>query len=414
METAAIVGVRLKNDSSRDTSMAELERLCATAGCRVVKTYLVRVEKFNPATFIGQGKAQEISLFAAENKLDAVIFNDEISPAQQNNLEEIIPAKIIDRTRLILDIFAQRARTKEGELQVELAQLNYLLPRLSGRGAAMMQQQGGIGMRGPGERKLEYDRRRLRTRISKLEGEIEAVKKERQIRRARRGEVPLPQIAIAGYTNAGKSTLLNALTRQNAAYADDKLFATLDPVTRRVKLPGGLNVLFTDTVGFIQKLPHSLVSAFRATLEEVKFADIILHLIDSSSRDMEAQSETVHKIINELEVKDIPVIDAYNKIDTLGAVKLKAMQNRFKDGVFISAVKGGGFDKLFTAIEAALSIKWQRRQINFAPGQEHLLHIIYERALVLTRKDSGAGIKLDALITEGNYKSILDMLKRAG
>ena len=354
METAAIVGVHLKSDFSRDTSVAELERLCATAGCRVVKIYLVRVEKFNPATFIGRGKAQEIAEFVAENKLDAVIFNDEISPAQQNHLEEIIPAKIIDRTRLILDIFAQRARTKEGELQVELAQLNYLLPRLSGRGAAMMQQQGGIGMRGPGERKLEYDRRRLRARIAKLDKEIEAVKKGRQIRRARRGSAPMPQIAIAGYTNTGKSTLLNALMRQNAAYADDKLFATLDPLTRRVRLPSGVTVLFTDTVGFIQKLPHSLVSAFRATMEEVKFADIILHFIDASSADMETQSSAMHKIINELQIKDIPVIDVYNKTDMLGIIKLKAMQNRFNDGVFISAARREGFDKLFKAVEAAL------------------------------------------------------------
>ncbi|MBR3899271.1 MAG: GTPase HflX, partial [Elusimicrobiaceae bacterium] len=228
-------------------------------------------------------------------------------------------------------------RTQEGKLQVELAQLNYLLPRLSGRGSAMMQQKGGIGMRGPGERKLEYDRRRLRARISRLEQEIEQVKKERSLRREKRQRVPLPQIALIGYTNAGKSTLLNALTQEKAVYADDKLFATLDPTTRRVPMKGGGQMLFTDTVGFIQKLPHSLVSAFRATLEETAFADVLLHIHDASSPQREEQARVVHKIVTDLHAAELPIIDVFNKADLLSEVQLQLLKNQYPSALFTSA-----------------------------------------------------------------------------
>ena len=253
MEKVILVGVTLKTDIQTTSSLEELHRLAHTAGGEVAGVFRVRVNAFHPATLIGSGKMEEIAEQTRLLEAQTVIFDDEITPAQQKNLEKVISAKVIDRTRLILDIFAQRARTQEGKLQVELAQLKYLLPRLGGQGTALMQQKGGIGLRGPGETKLEYDKRRLRLRISKLEKEIEQVKKERSLRRERRGEIPLPQIAIVGYTNAGKSTLLNALTRQSAVYADDKLFATLDPTTRRVKMPAGGEMLFTDTVGIIQK-----------------------------------------------------------------------------------------------------------------------------------------------------------------
>lgn len=411
MERAATVSVKLKSDYTKDTSVEELERLCSTAGCEVLAEFAVRVEKYNPATFIGIGKAEEIAEFVKANDIDAVIFNDEISPAQQNNLEEMIPCKIIDRTRLILDIFAQRARTKEGELQVELAQLNYMLPRLSGKGVAMMQQKGGIGMRGPGERKLEYDRRRVRQKISKLETELDSVKNERMVRRAKRGEVPLPQVAIAGYTNAGKSTLLNSLTNEIAAYADDKLFATLDPTTRRVKIPSGINVLFTDTVGFIQKLPHSLVSAFRATMEETKFADVILHILDASDDDIDTHSATVHGIINELKIVDVPIIDVFNKIDALGPVKLAALKRRFKDAVFISAKSGKGFAELFEKIQDSIESKWKTRLFKLPHAKAGLLPIIYGRTLVLNREDSPDGfIIIEAMATEGNYRAVKEKI----
>ncbi|MDR0952571.1 MAG: GTPase HflX [Elusimicrobiota bacterium] len=411
MERTILVGVKLKTDFSKDTSLDELVRLCNTAGGEVISVYNVRVEKFNAAYFIGKGKTQEIAQEVLEEDIDAVIFNDEITPAQQKNLEEIIPCKIIDRTRLILDIFAQRARTKEGELQVELAQLNYLLPRLSGKGSAMMQQKGGIGMRGPGERKLECDRRRIRQKIAKLEGEIEAVQKERKVRRARRGEIPLPQVAIAGYTNAGKSTLLNALTNYEAAYADDKLFATLDPTTRRVKLPNGAYILFTDTVGFIQKLPHSLVSAFRATLEETKFADVILHLIDASSDDIEAHSTTVHSIINELEASPISMLDVFNKIDSLTPQKLAALRRRFKDAVFISAATGEGFGELFKKVNQIISRKWKEHRLKIPQSKANLLPLLYSRALITGRKDNAQDILIKFLATDGNFKAILKKLE---
>ena len=309
MERVILVAVCLKNQPFNEESLAELKRLAHTAGAEVLNVWRVRVQAFNAAGFIGSGKTEEIAQDVRLRQAQAVIFDDEISPAQQKNLEKVIPAKVIDRTRLILDIFAQRARTQEGKLQVELAQLKYLLPRLGGQGTALMQQKGGIGLRGPGETKLEYDKRRLRLRISKLEKEIEQVKKERSLRRQRRGQIPLPQIAIVGYTNAGKSTLLNALTRRPAVYADDKLFATLDPTTRRVHMPAGGEMLFTDTVGFIQKLPHSLVSSFRATLEETTFADVILHVQDASSPHRAEQASTVRRIITELGAQTTPIIE---------------------------------------------------------------------------------------------------------
>ncbi|MCX5783438.1 MAG: GTPase HflX, partial [Elusimicrobia bacterium] len=258
-------------------SLDELRRLCETAGGAVLSCVNARVENFNPALLIGKGKADEIAALARENSAKTVIFDEELSPAQQRNLEEIIPAKIIDRTRLILDIFARRAHTREGVIQVEHAQLSYMLPRLTGRGTAMMQQTGGIGTRGPGERQIEYDRRRIKDRLSRLKKEIDLIRRERQIRKKNRDKIPMTQIAIAGYTNAGKSTLLNFLTKGKAGvYVDDKLFATLDPTTRRVYMPGGKVALFTDTVGFIQKLPHSLVAAFRSTLEEIAQTNAII------------------------------------------------------------------------------------------------------------------------------------------
>ena len=411
MERAVIVGVKLKSDWQKDTSLEELVRLCSTAGAQVEEIFFVKVQAFNPAYFIGQGKAEEIALYVKENDIDCVVFNEEITPAQQNNLEELIPCKIIDRTRLILDIFALRARTKEGELQVELAQLNYILPRLTGKGASMMQQKGGIGMRGPGERKLEYDKRRIRQKIARLETQIEAVKKERAVRRAKRGEIPLPQIAIAGYTNAGKSTLLNALTKEESTYADDKLFATLDPTTRRVRLPSGITVLFTDTVGFIQKLPHSLVSAFRATMEETKFADIILHLADASSEDMQTHSETVHSVINGLNAQNAPLLDVFNKSDALPQPKLNALKNRFKDGIFISAATGEGIKDLLIKIEETIAHKWRIHTVNLPAAKVKLLPFIYARTLVCSRKDTARGITLKIMATHGNYKAVLSKLE---
>lgn len=412
METVLLVGVRLKTDPPDQTSLEELKRLMHTAGGGVARVFQVRVNAYQAATLIGRGKMEEIAQEARLLKADTVIFDDEISPAQQKNLEEVIPAKVIDRTRLILDIFAQRARTQEGKLQVELAQLKYLLPRLGGKGTALMQQKGGIGLRGPGETKLEYDKRRLRLRISKLEKEIEQVKKERGLRRERRTQIPLPQIAIVGYTNAGKSTLLNALTKQTAVYADDKLFATLDPTTRRVRMPAGGEMLFTDTVGFIQKLPHSLVSSFRATLEETTFADVILHVQDAASPHAQEQAATVRKIITELGAQDTPVIDVFNKTDLLSPARRALLQAQHPEALLVSAGQKMGLTELLEKVEEAVARKWKLRRLTLSPAQLGLLGLVYEKSLVIGRQEKPSGaLELSLLATDGNYQSILKKLQ---
>lgn len=411
MENVILAGVTLKTAPYDTSSLEELKRLAHTAGGTVVHTFQIRVQAFNSATLIGSGKMEEIAETVRLTNAQTVIFDDEISPAQQKNLEEVIPAKVIDRTRLILDIFAQRARTQEGKLQVELAQLKYLLPRLGGQGTALMQQKGGIGLRGPGETKLEYDKRRLRLRISKLEKEIEQVKKERGLRRERRTQIPLPQIAIVGYTNAGKSTLLNVLTRQNAVYADDKLFATLDPTTRRVHMPAGGEMLFTDTVGFIQKLPHSLVSSFRATLEETSFADVILHVHDASSPHRNAQAETVRQIITDLGAQTIPVIDVFNKIDLLSPARLALLQAQNPQGSFISAGNKLGLTELLEQVEENVARRWKLRRLTLEPKARGLIGFIYGKALVTGQQELPSGaLELTLMATDGNYHSILKKL----
>ncbi len=412
MERVLLVSVCLKNQHTNEESLEELRRLAHTAGAEVVNIWRVRVQAFSAAALIGSGKMEEIAQDVRLTQAQAVIFDDEISPAQQKNLEKVIPAKVIDRTRLILDIFAQRARTQEGKLQVELAQLKYLLPRLGGQGTALMQQKGGIGLRGPGETKLEYDKRRLRLRISKLEKEIDQVKKERSLRRARRGQIPLPQIAIVGYTNAGKSTLLNALTRQSAVYADDKLFATLDPTTRRVHMPAGGEMLFTDTVGFIQKLPHSLVSSFRATLEETTFADVILHVQDASSPHQPEQAATVRQIITDLGAKNTPVIDVLNKADLLSPARKQLLQEQHPHAVLISAGRNQGLTDLLEKVEEAVALRWKLHRLLLAPEEFGLLGKIYEKAIVTGRNEKPSGaLELTLMATDGNFASLQKMLK---
>ena len=410
-ETVILVGATLKTQTPDPHALQELQRLAETAGAATAAVYHVRMETYQAATFIGTGKIKEIAETCENLGADAVIFDDEITPAQQKNLENLLPAKVLDRTRLILDIFAQRARTLEGKLQVELAQLNYLLPRLSGKGTTMMQQKGGIGMRGPGERKLEYDRRRLRQRIARLEKEIEQVKKERALRRQRRGAVPLPQIALIGYTNAGKSTLLNALAGTQAVYADDKLFATLDPTTRRVHTRSGGQMLFTDTVGFIQKLPHTLVSAFRATLEETAFADVLLHVHDAASALRDNQSRTVRKILTDLKVPRVPVIDVMNKADLLSAPKLQALQAQYPHAIFISAQNKKNIPALLGAVEQALKPKWDIHKLILPAKQVCLLGEIYAKNLVVKRKILPNGnLELYIMATEGNWRQLCKKL----
>lgn len=416
-EKAVIVGAELKSDKGgHSVSMEELRRLSETAGATVTAEVLARMQRFNPATFVGSGKTEEIAALAREHGAKTIIFDDDLTPAQQRNLEEIVSAKIIDRTRLILDIFAQRARTQEGELQVELAQLTYMLPRLGGRGEAMMQQTGGIGTRGPGERKLEVDRRRIRDRISRLKQAIETIRAERDVRRRKRAQVPVPQVALAGYTNVGKSTILNRLTKGEAGvYVDDLLFATLDPTTRRVKMPQGGWVLFTDTVGFIQKLPHALVAAFRATLEEISNTDCILHVQDASSGEMELQRGTVVETLEELGAQDIPVINVFNKTDALSRPELELLKARNPGAVFMSARTGDGTEELLEGVQNALSKTWRHREITIPPGRHALIGEIYNLSMVKSRKDNDDGsTTLSLLSTDGNYQRILKRLSGAG
>ncbi|MBI3742363.1 MAG: GTPase HflX [Chloroflexi bacterium] len=329
IERAFLVGVEIKrahNDFSIEDSLDELERLAETAGLQVIARAAQRVERIHPATLIGKGKLEEIIASRAEIPFDVLIFDEELHPNQQREIETAFGGsdiKVLDRTALILDIFAQHARTKEGALQVELAQYEYRLPRLTrmwthlarqAGGAAGRGGTGGVGLRGPGERQLEIDRREIRAHISHLKKEIERVRTQRAEYRKRRKREGLPVVAIVGYTNAGKSTLLNALTDANVL-VEDKLFATLDPTTRRVKLPSGSEALFTDTVGFIQKLPTQLVAAFRATLEEIVQADILLHVLDASHKNAREQARAVNETLEEIGAGDTPMVIAPNKID---------------------------------------------------------------------------------------------------
>ncbi|MEW6041373.1 MAG: GTPase HflX [Elusimicrobiota bacterium] len=366
MEKIISAVVRTPAESKREVlnSLDELSRLAETAGGTVVHRIIQTRNKFDPAFLIGRGKLQEIARLAFSENIRTILFDNNLSPAQKRNIEDVIEAKIIDRTRIILDIFAMRAKTKEASLQIELAQLNYYITHLTQKGIFLDNQVGGIGTRGPGERKLEYDRRRIRDKISYLKKEIEEIKKHREIQRTKRKESAIPVIAIAGYTNTGKSTLMNLLVtetmkyQKNSVYADDKLFATLDSTTRRIKLPGGKIALLTDTVGFIRKLPHELIASFRSTLEEITSADLILHLSDISSPDLEYTDGVVLRTFEELGVGSIPVIKVYNKIDLLpkGISHIRRTADGESDEIYISAKTGGGIDGLLRRIEHNLTL----------------------------------------------------------
>jgi GTPase len=344
-ERTLLVGVEQDDGWEITDSLEELGQLADTAGAQVVATLTQKRQRPDPAFFIGRGKVQEISRLCQETEIDLVIFDDELSPAQQRNIEQAVARKIIDRTALILDIFAQRAHSHEGKLQVELAQLRYNLPRLGGQGLVLSRLGGGIGTRGPGETKLEVDRRKIRTRIHDIERSIALVSKQRDLHRQRRRESRILNIALVGYTNAGKSTLLNSLAGSEVL-AEDKLFATLDPTTRKIILPDSQEALLTDTVGFIHKLPHQLIAAFRATLEEVVQADLLLHVIDASHPRQQEQSDAVFQVLTELGAAEKPIITVYNKIDRLENRNELDRLLRHPDSVAISAAQKSGLDEL--------------------------------------------------------------------
>jgi GTPase len=350
-EKAILVGCGTKKQEwSLRSTLEELKSLAETAQAVPVSQVLQFRDRIDPAWYIGRGKAEEIARMAEENEADLVIFDQELSPAQLRNLEELIPCKVIDRTQLILDIFAQRARTKEGKIQVELAQLKYLLPRLAGKGKAMSRLGGGIGTRGPGEKKLETDRRHIRRQISVLTKQLAEIKKHRKLHQERRKKNGIPQVALVGYTNAGKSTLLNQLTGAGVL-SENRLFATLDPTSRQLVLPSGKEVILTDTVGFIRQLPHHLIAAFRSTLEQVKEADLLLHVVDASHPEAMEQVEAVEQVLTDLNAADIPVLMVWNKADRL---ERRVPEGWDPDHLLISAFNEQDLNRLKARVEQAL------------------------------------------------------------
>jgi GTPase len=399
-ERAALVG--LFNGSSRhfdpEHSLDELAGLAAAAGASVVLRVLQERPKPDPATFLGSGKVTSLAAACDELAADLVIFDNELTPAQLRNLEKALDRKVVDRTQLILDIFARRARTREGKLQVELAQLKYLLPRLVGSASALSRLGGGIGTRGPGETKLETDRRRIRHRIAVLAKDIESVRQHRAQLRERRHKAAVPTVALVGYTNAGKTTLFNLLTGADAV-ASNALFVTLDPLVRKVRLPDRRELLVSDTVGFIDRLPHPLVAAFRATLEEVAAADLLLHVVDASTPDRERHINAVRSVLGEVGADKVPTVEIFNKVDLLDAAERTRLAALYPAGLTVSAKTGEGRDELVAAIEGRLALDTARVTLEFdAPGDGERGRIaeLYRLGRILRHVSADGRVSIEA------------------
>jgi GTP-binding protein HflX len=411
-ERALLVGARLKADHESwdlEDSLVELGQLARTAGVEVAGQTWQRLDRFNPATLIGSGKVEELVELRRDLDYNLVVFDDELSPRQQRNLEEALgeEVKILDRTALILDIFAQHARTREGQLQVELAQYQYRLPRLTRAWTHLARQVGGgvarggaagVGLRGPGETQLEVDRREINRRIAQIKEDLEQVRKHRELHRRQRRRHAVPVVAIVGYTNAGKSTLLNALSGADVL-VEDKLFATLDPTTRRVSMPSGREVLFSDTVGFIQKLPTDLVAAFRATLEEIDEAEMILHVVDITHPNAYEQSETVMDTLADLDVVDRPLVLALNKIDQLSDPALvRDWMDEVPNSHPISAARHTGLQALLDAVEEVLSadMVYVHALVPYERGD--LAALFHEQATIITASHNAEGTELEGYL----------------
>jgi len=390
-----LVGLTSSDDDGG--TLEELTRLAETAGASVVGIIVQRRARPDPTTFVGRGKVEEIRARVLEMGADLAIFDEELTPAQQRNLERRIDTKVLDRTALVLDIFAQRARTREGRLQVELAQMTYLLPRLAGRGVVLSRLGGGIGTRGPGETKLEADRRRIRARITDLNREIAAMRQHRRLQRQVRHDAALPLVALIGYTNAGKSSLLNSLTEAGVMTAD-KLFATLDPTVRKARLPNHRPVLLVDTVGFIQKLPHDLVAAFRATLEEVADADLLVHVIDGAHPRWAEQMAAVEDVLVQLGAAETPRVNAINKQDRITREVLRDIQAEIPDAVPISALHRVGLVNLLRRISQRLPDPARRVSLLIPYADGRVLAQIYAHGRVLRRDDRDDGVAVEAEI----------------
>ena len=409
IERAFLVGIEGGSRWDAEDSLRELAQLAETAGAVVEGWTSQKREKPDSAFFVGRGKVEELILIRQERAIDLLIFDDELTPAQQRNIEEAIGIKVIDRYGLILDIFAQRARSHEGKLQVELAQLRYLLPRLGGQGIVLSRLGGGIGTRGPGETKLESDKRRLRSRISDIQQEIFQVEKYRELQRRSRKKTAFPSIALVGYTNAGKSTLMNRLTSAGVL-AEDKLFATLDPTTRCIRLPKGQDVFLSDTVGFIQKLPHQLIAAFKATLEEVVQADLLLHVIDASHPRYQEQIDAVYEVLRELKADSKEAITVYNKVDQLDAPGLVERLSREENSVVLSALTGRGIDSLLACIEQLLNKRKTEMVLMIPYAQSGVISSLYECATVHSVDYQEQGIKVEAAVPVENVGRYSDLV----
>jgi GTP-binding protein HflX len=395
-ERAILVGTdRPRMAIPVEESLAELARLAETAGVTVAGSTVQALRRVHPATLIGQGKVEAVRTLAEEAKADVVIFDDSLSPAQQRNVERETGRKVIDRSALILDIFAQRARSLEGKLQVELAQLQYLSPRLTRQWTHLSRLGGGVGTRGPGETQLEVDRRRIRERIAQLRKRLEEVERTRRLHRDERSSIPLPTVALVGYTNAGKSSLMNRLTRAGVL-VEDRLFATLDPTVRRLRLPEGLTVLLADTVGFIHKLPHQLVDAFKSTLEEVRSADVLVHVIDAAHPSWAEHARIVREVLQEIGAGGRPVVQAMNKVDLLPGGTLPPGAEA--GTVAVSARTGRGVLQLMAAVEAELTRGLERVRCALPSGRGDVIAWLRESGRIVEEYYRDGTVTVTALV----------------
>ena len=403
-EKAILVGLSADcfrpEENATDESLDELEALLETAGGICEAKVLQNRHTPDPHSFIGEGKAQEVRTLLESTGATLVVFDNDLSPSQIRALEELTDATVLDRSALILDIFAQRAKTAEGRLQVELAQYQYLLPKLSGMGTSMSRLGGGIGTRGPGESKLESDRRHIRSRIDKLRRDLEQVRQVRSVQRRQRKKAELPLVAIVGYTNAGKSTLLNTLTGAGIE-ANDRLFDTLDPTTRKKRISDTQEILLSDTVGFIRKLPHHLVSAFKATLEELAYADLLLHVVDVSDENWQIHAQTVDKVVAQLGAQDIPRVMVYNKADKCDPDVIPFI--RPDEGVKISAKSGEGIDDLLTAIEKALGKGKHKVKLCIPYSDGAVLDMLHREAQIDSTDYAAEGTIVEAVVDDKTY-----------
>lgn len=403
-ECVILVGVQESFSEDVEESLDELAELCETAGAQVAGRVIQNREKIHPGTYVGKGKIDEIALLMEELDATGIVCDDELSPAQLNNLEKELDCKVMDRTLIILDIFAARANTSEGNIQVELAQLRYRAARLVGLRNSLSRLGGGIGTRGPGEKKLEMDRRLIHARISQLKAELVQVQKHRELIRSKRKKDQMVVAAIVGYTNAGKSTLLNTLT-DAGVLEEDKLFATLDPTTRLLELPGGQNILLTDTVGFIRKLPHHLIEAFKSTLEEAKYADIIIHVVDASNPQKEKQMHVVYETLKDLGVKDQPILTLFNKQDRIENPEILKDMKADKT-LKISAKTGQGLDDLKDELEKILRARSILLERVFPYEKAGLIQIVRAKGQLLEEEYRGDGIYVKAFVPTEIYGKV--------